>query len=119
LSWATLRRCSRGYPLHPPEAGSQRPDHGNADNGPLACGGRVVTAGTGPGCLYCLDLLDQQQIRRAAMTAGTVRDQGLVEVEVGSRVQLDIPADLAYGDHPGGGQPAAALRFVVDVLSPS
>lgn len=40
----------------------------NADNGPLAYGGRVVTAGTGPGYLFCLDLLDQQQIRRAAMT---------------------------------------------------
>jgi hypothetical protein len=40
----------------------------DADNGPLAYGGRVVTAGAGPGCLFCLDLLDQQQIRRAAMT---------------------------------------------------
>jgi peptidylprolyl isomerase len=44
-------------------------------------------------------------------------DQGLVGVKVGSRVQLDIPADLAYGDKPSGGQPAGALRFVVDVLS--
>lgn len=44
-------------------------------------------------------------------------DQGLVGVNVGSRVQLDIPAALAYGDHPTGGQPAGALRFVVDVLS--
>ncbi len=46
-------------------------------------------------------------------------DQGLVGVKVGSRVQLDIPADLAYGDKPGGGRPAGALRFVVDVLSAS
>lgn len=44
-------------------------------------------------------------------------DQGLIGVKVGSRVQLDIPADLAYGDHPSGPQPAGALRFVVDVLS--
>ncbi|MBU2664737.1 FKBP-type peptidyl-prolyl cis-trans isomerase [Actinoplanes bogorensis] len=44
-------------------------------------------------------------------------DQGLVGVKVGSRVQLDIPADLAYGENPSGGQPAGALRFVVDVLS--
>ena len=44
-------------------------------------------------------------------------DQGLVGSKVGSRVQLDIPADLAYGDKPTGGQPAGALRFVVDVLS--
>jgi peptidylprolyl isomerase len=46
-------------------------------------------------------------------------DQGLIGATVGSRVQLDIPADLAYGDNPGGGQPAGPLRFVVDVLSAS
>jgi peptidylprolyl isomerase len=46
-------------------------------------------------------------------------DQGLVGVKVGSRVQLDIPADLAYGDNPSGGQPGGPLRFVVDVLSAS
>lgn len=34
----------------------------------LAYGGRVVTAGTSPGCLFCLDLLDQRQIRHATMT---------------------------------------------------
>ncbi len=43
-------------------------------------------------------------------------DQGLVGVKVGSRVQLDIPSSLAYGDNPSNG-PAGALRFVVDVLS--
>jgi len=46
-------------------------------------------------------------------------DQGLIGVKVGSRVQLDIPSALAYGDHPSGGRPAGALRFVVDVLSAS
>jgi peptidylprolyl isomerase len=46
-------------------------------------------------------------------------DQGLIGVKEGSRVQLDIPADLAYGDSPSGGQPAGPLRFVVDVLSAS
>ncbi|SLL98993.1 FK506-binding protein [Actinoplanes sp. SE50/110] len=44
-------------------------------------------------------------------------DQGLIGVPVGSRVQLDIPPALAYGEKPAGGQPAGALRFVVDVLS--
>lgn len=44
-------------------------------------------------------------------------DQGLVGVKVGSRVQLDIPSDLAYGDNPDGGRPAGPLRFVVDVLA--
>lgn len=41
-------------------------------------------------------------------------DQGLVGVKIGSRVQLDIPADLAYGDT---GQVPGPLRFVVDVLA--
>ncbi|WP_345631365.1 FKBP-type peptidyl-prolyl cis-trans isomerase [Rugosimonospora acidiphila] len=44
-------------------------------------------------------------------------DQGLVGVKVGSRVQLDIPSNLAYGDNPTNGAPAGALRFVVDVLA--
>jgi peptidylprolyl isomerase len=44
-------------------------------------------------------------------------DEGLVGVKVGSRVQLDIPASMAYGDNPGNGAPAGTLRFVVDLLS--
>ncbi|HEY0698319.1 MAG TPA: FKBP-type peptidyl-prolyl cis-trans isomerase [Micromonospora sp.] len=44
-------------------------------------------------------------------------DQGLVGVKVGSRVQLDIPAELGYGENPGGGRPGGPLRFVVDVLA--
>ena len=44
-------------------------------------------------------------------------DQGLVGIKVGSRVQLDIPPALAYGDNPTNGAPAGALRFVVDVLA--
>jgi molybdopterin-synthase adenylyltransferase len=39
----------------------------HADAGSLDYGGRIVTAGTSPGCLFCLNLLDQQQIRQAAM----------------------------------------------------
>ncbi|MEU6075905.1 FKBP-type peptidyl-prolyl cis-trans isomerase [Micromonospora sp. NPDC047074] len=44
-------------------------------------------------------------------------DQGLVGVTVGSRVQLDLPAELAYGNDAAGGRPAGPLRFVVDVLA--
>jgi peptidylprolyl isomerase len=44
-------------------------------------------------------------------------DQGLVGVTVGSRVQLDIPSNLAYGDTSTNGSPTGPLRFVVDVLS--
>lgn len=44
-------------------------------------------------------------------------DKGLVGVPVGSRVQLDIPADLAYGEKAEGGRPSGDLRFVVDVLA--
>jgi len=46
-------------------------------------------------------------------------DQGLVGVKVGGQRQLDIPADLAYGDSPQGDviQPGDALTFVVDVIA--
>jgi len=46
-------------------------------------------------------------------------DQGLVGVTVGSRVQLDIPGELGYGNDPAaaGGRPTGPLRFVVDVLA--
>lgn len=44
-------------------------------------------------------------------------DQGLIGAPIGTRVQLDIPANLAYGDKPEGGRPAGPLRFVVDVLA--
>jgi hypothetical protein len=40
----------------------------SVDGGSLAYGGRVVVAGTGPGCLFCLGHLDQEQIRLATMS---------------------------------------------------
>jgi peptidylprolyl isomerase len=43
-------------------------------------------------------------------------DKGIVGQTVGSRVELVIPADQAYGDAPTSGQPAGALVFVVDIL---
>lgn len=46
-------------------------------------------------------------------------DQGLVGVQTGEQLQLDIPADLAYGDTPSGEiiKPGDALSFVIDVLA--
>jgi len=45
-------------------------------------------------------------------------DQGLLGVKVGSRVMIDIPGPLAYGDAPNpDGRPHGPLRFVVDVRS--
>jgi peptidylprolyl isomerase len=46
-------------------------------------------------------------------------EQGLQGAQAGSRLQLDIPADLAYGDNPQGEiiQPGDALSFVIDVLA--
>jgi FKBP-type peptidyl-prolyl cis-trans isomerase len=44
-------------------------------------------------------------------------DQGIIGVPVGSRVQMDIPSKLAYGDQPANGAPAGDLRFIVDVLA--
>ncbi|GAA1646502.1 ThiF family adenylyltransferase [Catellatospora bangladeshensis] len=40
--------------------------HGSGDN--LIYGGRVVTAGVSPGCLYCLGQLDADAIRHATQT---------------------------------------------------
>jgi peptidylprolyl isomerase len=46
-------------------------------------------------------------------------DEGLVGIKQGGRRQLDIPADLAYGDNPQGDviQPGDALTFVVDAVA--
>jgi peptidylprolyl isomerase len=38
---------------------------------------------------------------------------------VGSRVQIDIPAAMAYGEKATGGAPSGDLRFVVDILQAS
>jgi len=45
-------------------------------------------------------------------------EQGLLGSQAGSQLQLDIPADLAYGDNPPGEpiQAGDALSFVIDVL---
>lgn len=52
-------------------------------------------------------------------TGGVIQgwDQGLLGVKIGSRVQLDIPSSLAYGDDASSGRPTGTLRFVVDVLA--
>lgn len=42
--------------------------------------------------------------------------QGLAGKKVGSRVELVIPADLAYGNDTGGTRPSGTLVFVVDIL---
>jgi peptidylprolyl isomerase len=44
-------------------------------------------------------------------------DEGLIGAQAGARIQLDIPAELAYGDTPQGDiiQPGDALTFVIDV----
>ena len=46
-------------------------------------------------------------------------DDGLLGVQQGARRQLDIPADLAYGDSPQGDviQAGDALTFVIDVVA--
>jgi FKBP-type peptidyl-prolyl cis-trans isomerase len=59
--------------------------------------------------------LEPFQIGSGAVIKGF--DEGLVGVRVGSRVQLDIPANLAYGDPAPEGRPSGDLRFIVDVLA--
>ncbi len=46
-------------------------------------------------------------------------EQGLIGTQQGGRRQLDIPADLAYGDQGSGDiiKPGDALTFVVDVVA--
>jgi FKBP-type peptidyl-prolyl cis-trans isomerase len=46
-------------------------------------------------------------------------EQGLQGAQGGERLQLDIPAELAYGDQPPGEpiQPGDALSFVIDVAA--
>ncbi|MCX6521118.1 MAG: FKBP-type peptidyl-prolyl cis-trans isomerase [Actinobacteria bacterium] len=46
-------------------------------------------------------------------------EQGLLGVKAGGQYQLDIPAELAYGDNPQGDiiQAGDALSFVVDVMA--
>jgi peptidylprolyl isomerase len=46
-------------------------------------------------------------------------DQGLVGMQAGGRRQLDIPADLAYGERGAGESipPNSAISFVVDMIA--
>jgi len=46
-------------------------------------------------------------------------DQGLIGAQSGGRRQLDIPADLAYGDAGAGAKikPGDALSFVIDIVA--
>lgn len=45
--------------------------------------------------------------------------EGLVGAQAGSQIQLDIPADLAYGDSGSGAiiLPGDPITFVIDVMS--
>lgn len=46
-------------------------------------------------------------------------DEGLIGIKAGGRRQLDIPADLAYGDQAAGDKitPGSALSFVVEAIA--
>jgi molybdopterin-synthase adenylyltransferase len=63
----------------------------HADAGSLVYGGRVVIAGLGPGCLFCLGHLDQRQIRQATMTD---------EERVLDAAIYGVPADALNGTGP-------------------
>jgi FKBP-type peptidyl-prolyl cis-trans isomerase len=42
--------------------------------------------------------------------------EGLQQMVVGEKTRFWIPADLAYGDNPGGGKPSGQLTFDVELL---
>ena len=46
-------------------------------------------------------------------------DEGVAGMRVGGRRMLIIPADMAYGENPGGGRPGGTLVFDVQLLSAS
>lgn len=66
---------------------------------------------------------DRGEPLSVTLGAGTVIagwEQGLIGTQQGGRRQLDIPADLAYGDSPPAGgiiEPGDSLSFVVDVVA--
>ena len=46
-------------------------------------------------------------------------DEGVAGMREGGRRRLIIPADMAYGENPGGGRPGGTLVFDVQMLSAS
>ena len=46
-------------------------------------------------------------------------DEGVAGMREGGRRRLIIPADMAYGENPGGGRPGGTLVFDVQLLSAS
>lgn len=98
-----------------------------------------ITEGTGPAAItgdtvyvYYVGVLSKDGTRfdgnfgleAFGVTLGTNSvikgwEEGLVGMKAGGRRQLDIPADLAYGDQGAGEiiKPGDALSFIVDVVA--
>lgn len=54
-------------------------------------------------------------LKEGGLIEGWVK--GIPGMKVGGRRELIIPAAMAYGDKPSGGQPAGALVFIVDLVA--
>ncbi len=107
------------------EAGKPRLTYLITGTGPATKQGDLITANY-VGVLYPTgEEFDSSWSRQEAITFTIGMGQliegwekGLMNVPVGSRVILDLPPDLAYGDKDdGSGRPTGDLRFVVDVLN--
>ncbi|WP_157240066.1 FKBP-type peptidyl-prolyl cis-trans isomerase [Catenuloplanes japonicus] len=106
------------------EAGKPKITYLIKGTGPATKTGDLITANY-VGVLYGTgEEFDSSWSRQEAITftigMGQLIDgweKGLMDVPVGSRIILDLPPDLAYGDQDdGSGRPTGDLRFVVDVL---
>jgi molybdopterin/thiamine biosynthesis adenylyltransferase len=74
-------------------------------SGSLIYGGRILTSGLTPGCLHCLDLLDQQEMRRAGMTDAEKSAEAAI---------YGIPVDAL---NPGTGPSVVTINGVVASLA--
>ena len=76
------------------------------------------TTRAGPPTATCSTARSSAASRRASRVGGVIKGwtEGLQLMVVGEKRRFWIPADLAYGESPGGGRPSGMLVFDVELL---